>query len=58
MSRDYQVPAGIGVVETGTRDYQVPAGIGVVETTSTSAAFNAAWNIAANTVIQSGALTA
>lgn len=58
MSRDYQVPAGIGVVETGTIDYQVPAGIGVAETIVTSAAFNVAWNIAANTLIQPGALTA
>lgn len=54
---DYQIPTGIGVVETGTRDYQIPAGIGVAETVVT-ATFNVAWNVAANTVIHSGALTA
>lgn len=57
MARQYQTPQGDYINETATRQYMTADGY-VNETVAAAATFNAAWNIAANTVIQPGALTA
>ncbi|MGH7605416.1 MAG: hypothetical protein ACRENK_15650 [Gemmatimonadaceae bacterium] len=49
-------PTGF-IVETGKVARVTPTGF-VVETVSSAATFNAAWNIASNVVVQSGALQA
>lgn len=58
MARQYQTPQGDYINETATRQYMTPDGYVNETVAAGGATFNVAWNVAANTVIQPGALQA